>query len=67
MVEKVTVMKQKGESLSNYVSELIEREDRARATGVAIRYQEFLSENPGERAALEVWESALLANDAYLC
>ena len=38
---------------------LIEREHRAAATA----YQRFLDENPEERSAMEIWESAPLVDD----
>lgn len=64
LVKKVTALKPKDESISGYVRELIEREHRARvhreAAGV---YRQFLRENPEERAAMEVWESAPLVDD----
>jgi len=59
LVRKVTALKPKDESISAFVRELIEREHRARANRVsAVIYQQFLEDNPDERAALEVWESA---------
>ena len=64
LVKKVTTLKPKDESISGYVRELIEREHRARThREAAAIYQQFLSENPGERAAMEVWESAPLVNE----
>lgn len=64
LVKKVTALKPKDESISGYVRELIEREHRARAHGEAAAvYQQFLSEHPEERAAMEVWESAPLVNE----
>jgi hypothetical protein len=64
LVRKVTTLKPKDESISGYVRELIEREHRARehraAAGV---YRQFLRENPAERVAMEVWESAPLVDD----
>ncbi len=62
LVRKVTIMKPKDESISGYVRSLIEKEHRARAHRVAANtYQQFLQENPGERRAMEVWESAPLS------
>ena len=64
MVKKVTNLKPKDESISGYVRELIEREHRAREhRAAAVVYQQFLHENPEERAAMEVWESAPLVDD----
>jgi len=64
LVKKVTALKPKDESISGYVRELIEREHRARANRqAAATYQQFLHENPEERAALEVWESAPLVDE----
>jgi hypothetical protein len=43
---------------------LIEREHRAREhRAAASAYQRFLDENPGERAAMEVWQAAELVDD----
>ena len=64
LVKKVTALKPKDESISGYVRELIEREHRARAhREAAVAYRQFLQDNPDERAALEVWESAPLVDD----
>ena len=64
LVKKVTSLKPKDESISAYVRELIEREHRARANREAAgQYQQFLHENPEERAALEIWESAPLVDE----
>ena len=61
LVKKVAALKPKDESISRYVRGLIEREHAARHhREVAARYQQFLAENPEERAAMEVWESAPL-------
>jgi hypothetical protein len=59
LVEKVTALKPKGESITGYVRELIEREHRARVNRDAANiYQQFLQENPDERAAMEAWEAS---------
>ena len=64
LVKMVTTLKPKDESISGYVRSLIEKEHRARAHhAAALAYQEFLRENPEERAAMEVWESAPLVDD----
>ena len=64
LVRKVTALKPKEESISAYVRELIEKEHRARENrAAAVVYQQFLTENPGERAAMEVWESAPLSDE----
>ena len=64
MVKKVAILKPKAASISGYVRGLIEKERRARANREAATiYQEFLRENPGERSAMEVWESAALVDD----
>jgi len=58
------MLKPKNASISGYVRELIEREYSARKNReAAVAYQQFLRENPEERAALEVWESAPLAGE----
>lgn len=65
MVKKVTALKPRDESISGYVRALIEKEHRAREhRAAALTYQQFLTENPAERAAMEVWESAPLVDDA---
>ena len=64
LVKKVTNLKPKDESISGYVRELIEREHRARQhREAATTYQQFLQENPEERMAMEVWESAPLVDE----
>ena len=64
LVKKVTALKPKDESISAFVRELIEREHRARLNREAAgQYQKFLNENPEERAAMEVWESAPLVDE----
>ena len=64
LVEKVTTLKPKEESISGYVRGLIEREHQARVHQEAANlYQQFLDEHPEERAAMEVWESAPLVDD----
>ena len=64
MVRKVVALKPKDESISGFVRELIEKEHRARTNRAAsIAYRQFLTENPEERAVMEVWESAPLVED----
>jgi predicted CopG family antitoxin len=64
LVRKVTSLKPEGQSISAYVRGLIEREHRARELrAAATAYQRFLDENPNERAAMELWESAPLVDD----
>lgn len=64
LVKKVTALKPKDESISGYVRDLIEKEHRARENRAAAGvYQQFLNDNPAERAAMEVWESAPLSED----
>ncbi len=64
MVKKVTTLKPKDESISGYVRGLIEKEHRERQHRLAAEaYQRFLQENPEERVALEVWESAPLMDE----
>jgi len=64
LVKKVAALKPKDESISGYVRELIEKEHRARENrAAAVVYQQFLDENPEERAAMEGWESAPLVHD----
>lgn len=62
-MEKVTALKPKDESISGFVRGLIEKEHRARENRAsAVAYQQFLEDNPDERAAMEVWESAPLVD-----
>jgi len=64
LVRKVGSLKPKDASISGYVRGLIEREYRARELQVAARsYEQFLRENPEERGAMEVWESAPLSHE----
>ena len=64
LVKKVTALKPKDESISGFVRELIEKEHRARENRAsAVVYQQFLEDNPDERAAMEVWESAPLVGE----
>ena len=64
LVKKVTTLKLKDESISGYVRSLIEKEHRARKHHEAANsYQQFLRENPAERAVMEVWESAPLVDN----
>lgn len=63
-MKKVTNLKPKKESISGYVRGLIEKEHRERThREAAVVYQQFLQENPEERAAMEVWESAPLVDE----
>jgi predicted CopG family antitoxin len=64
LVKKVAALKPKDESISGFVRDLIEREHRARENkAAAVVYQQFLEDNPDERAAMEVWESAPLVDE----
>jgi predicted CopG family antitoxin len=64
LVRKVTALKQRDESISAYVRELIEKEHRARANrDAALAYRQFLQDHPEEREAMEVWEKAPLGDD----
>lgn len=64
LVKKVTSLKPKDESISGYVRSLIEREHRAREHRAAANvYRRFLDENPEERSAMEIWQSAPLVDD----
>jgi predicted CopG family antitoxin len=64
LVKKVVALKPKDGSISGFVRELIEREHRARANRLAAAiYQQFLEDNPDERASMEVWESAPLVDE----
>jgi predicted CopG family antitoxin len=64
LVKKVAALKPKDESISGFVRELIEKEHRVRENkAAAVIYKQFLEDNPDERAAMEVWESAPLVDD----
>lgn len=64
LLKKVAALKPKDESISGFVRELIEKEHRARENRAsAVVYQQFLEDNPDERAAMEVWESAPLVDE----
>ncbi len=57
-------MKPDSQSNSGYVRGLVEREHRAsELRAAATAYQRFLDEDPDERAAMELWESAHLVDD----
>ncbi len=59
LVRKVLRLKPKGESISDYVRSLIEREYRQwESREAAQAYEQFLRDTPEERVAMEVWESA---------
>ena len=63
LVEKASALKQPEQSISAYVRSLIEREHRDRKLQEAARtYEQFLNDNPSEREAMEVWESAPLTD-----
>jgi predicted CopG family antitoxin len=64
LVKKVAALKPKDESISGFVRELIEKEHLARENkAAAVIYQQFLEDNPDERSAMEVWESAPLVDE----
>ena len=64
LVRKVGSLKPKDASISGYVRGLIEREYQVRELQAAARtYERYLRENPEERRAMEVWESAPLSNE----
>jgi hypothetical protein len=64
LVRKVAALKPRDESISGFVRDLIEKEHRARENkAAAMTYQQFLEDNPDERAAMEVWESAPLVGE----
>jgi hypothetical protein len=63
LVEKVSDLKQREQSISAFVRALIEKEFRDRRLREAARtYEQFLQENPAEREAMEVWEGAPLTD-----
>lgn len=62
LVEKVTALKLPEQSISGFVRSLIEREHSERRMRESAKaYEEFLRDHPAEREAMEVWESAPLA------
>jgi hypothetical protein len=64
LVKKITALKAKDESISGFVRDLIQKEYDARKNrAAAVVYQQFLEDNPDERAAMEVWELAPLVAD----
>ena len=64
IVDKAAALQSPDQSLSALVSVLIEKEHRERQLRAAAHsYGELLQEHPEERAAMEVWESAPLAED----
>jgi hypothetical protein len=59
LVEKAAAIKEPDQTIAAFVRNLIEKEHRAwRLRESAQRYEQFLRDNPDEREALEVWESA---------
>jgi hypothetical protein len=63
LVSKVTSLKPNKQSISAYVRGLIEKEHRERQLREAAQsYEKFLQQNPAEREAMEVWESAPLSD-----
>lgn len=61
LAKKASDLKSEGQSISAFVRSLIEREYRARQLQKSAHiYERFLRENPEEREAMEVWESAPL-------
>jgi predicted CopG family antitoxin len=64
LVKKVAALKPKDESISGFVRELIEKEHQGTGKqGICGVYHQFLEDNPDERAAMEVWESAPLVDE----
>ena len=64
LVKKIAALKTMDESISGFVRDLIQREHEARKNrAAAVVYQQFVEDNPDERAAMEVWESAPLVAD----
>lgn len=64
LVKKVASLKPRDESISGFVRGLIEKEYLARKNKeAAVVYQQFLEDNPEERAAMEGWETAPLVDD----
>lgn len=63
LVQKAIELKPHGQSISAFVRSLIEKEHRARQLHESAQaYEQFLRENPAEREAIEVWESAPLSD-----
>ena len=63
LVEKAESLKSAKQSISAYVRSLIEKEHRDRKLREGAQaYEQFIRNHPAEREAMEVWESAPLAN-----
>jgi hypothetical protein len=59
LVEKAAAIKESDQTMADFIRSLIENEHRARRLRESEqRYEQFLRDNPDEREALEVWESA---------
>lgn len=59
LVEKVAALKEPDQTIAAFIRGLIEKEHRERRLRESAQlYEQFLRDNPDEREALEVWESA---------
>ena len=64
LAQKAADLKSDGQSISAFVRALIEKEHRSRQLNESARaYEQFLRDNPDEREAMEVWESAPLSEN----
>lgn len=67
LVRKASELKQPEQSISAFVRSLIEKEHRDRLLKESAHtYEQFLRDHPGEREAMEVWESAPLSDGVEL-
>ena len=59
LVEKAAVVKEPDQTVAAYVRSLIEKAHRDWRNRMSAQlYEQFLRDNPDERDALEVWDSA---------
>lgn len=64
LVHKVIDIKSDKQSISAFVRSLIEKEYLERQLRQsALAYEQFLKNDPGEREAMDTWESALLTDE----
>jgi hypothetical protein len=64
LVEKISDLKSKDQSVLEFVRDLIEKEHREREhRASAFAYRDNLQQNPDELTALEIWETAPLTTE----
>jgi predicted CopG family antitoxin len=63
-VEKISDLKSKDQSVLEFVRDLIEKEHREKEhRASAVAYRDNLQQNPDEKTALEIWETAPLMTE----